>query len=213
GISRRSGEEVRFVGEADFDERSLGCIAEVPQGGLAWLMEGDDRSVLEATVAACGDALTPLEGRPPLGFFAFDCIARRGVLVERAAEALEAEVGAVVRGGSVESVVGFPEGAEPVDRLVAIADGRSDTIDVPGLGTCHAVSVPLTGRPPGRLLLARLAGGFDIEEANLIRGMARVLSLSLEVLRALEAERTLREESERQAGEKADLAATLEQRQ
>ncbi|MDQ3756759.1 MAG: hypothetical protein M3394_02790, partial [Actinomycetota bacterium] len=36
GLSRRSGEEVRFVAEADFEERSLVCIAQVPQGGLAW---------------------------------------------------------------------------------------------------------------------------------------------------------------------------------
>ena len=40
GLDRRSGEEqVRFVGEADFEERSLVCIAEVPQGGVAWFME------------------------------------------------------------------------------------------------------------------------------------------------------------------------------
>ena len=39
GLSRRSDEEqVRFVGEANFEDRSLGCIAEVPQGGMAWFM-------------------------------------------------------------------------------------------------------------------------------------------------------------------------------
>src|SRR5207249_4625289 len=82
GIRRRSGEEVRFVGEADFRDRSLGCIAEVPQGGPAWLMEGDADSVQVATDAACTDALSWLGGGRPLGFFAFDCIARRGVLGE-----------------------------------------------------------------------------------------------------------------------------------
>ena len=81
GIERRRGEEhVRFVAEADFDARALGCIAEVPQGGMAWFMDGDAESVLEATDAACHDALLPLEGRPPIGLIAFDCIARRGVL-------------------------------------------------------------------------------------------------------------------------------------
>ena len=80
GLSRRSGEEVRFVGEANFEDRSLICIAGVPQGGLAWFMEGDDTSVLEATDAACSDALASLEGHRPVGFLAFDCIARRGVL-------------------------------------------------------------------------------------------------------------------------------------
>jgi hypothetical protein len=80
GISRRSGEQVRFIAGANFDDRSLSCIANVPQGGLAWFMEGDENSVLEATDAACADAVTALGGREPIGLLAFDCIARRGVL-------------------------------------------------------------------------------------------------------------------------------------
>jgi hypothetical protein len=82
GLSRRSGEHVRFVSGADLEDRSLGCIASVPQGGLAWFMEGDDSSVLEATDAACTDAIAALDGQPPIGLIAFDCIARRGVLGE-----------------------------------------------------------------------------------------------------------------------------------
>lgn len=80
GLNRRTGEEVRFISGADFNDRSLSCIAQVPQGGFAWIMEGDDQSVLTATDAACTDALLPLEGAEPLGLLAFDCIARRGVL-------------------------------------------------------------------------------------------------------------------------------------
>ena len=80
GLSRRSGEEVRFIAEANFDDRSIGCIAEVPQGGLAWIMEGDADSVLQATATACSQAVDGLSGHAPLGFLAFDCIARRGVL-------------------------------------------------------------------------------------------------------------------------------------
>jgi len=84
GIGHRTGEDhVRFVAEADFDDRSIGCIAEVPQGGLAWFMEGDADSVLEATDAACADALAPLAPNAPVGLMAFDCIARRGVLGEQ----------------------------------------------------------------------------------------------------------------------------------
>jgi len=52
-------------------------------------MEGDARSVLEATDAAGGDSLAALGGRPPLGMFAFDCIARRGVLGD---EGIRAEI-------------------------------------------------------------------------------------------------------------------------
>jgi hypothetical protein len=83
GIGRRTREDhVRFVAGANFEDRSLGCIAEVPQGGLAWFMEGDADSVLEAADAACADALAPLAPNPPIGVIAFDCIARRGVLGE-----------------------------------------------------------------------------------------------------------------------------------
>lgn len=81
GLRRRAEEpDIRFVGEADFAARTLGCIAAVPQGGLVWFMQGDEESVLEATDAACADALGALGDRPPLGLVAFDCIARRGVL-------------------------------------------------------------------------------------------------------------------------------------
>lgn len=97
GLSRRSGEEVRFVGGADFDDRSLVCIAQVPRGGQAWIMEGDEDSVLAATDDACREALDALGGRAPLGLLAFDCIARRGVLgdagIEREIERISGYAG------------------------------------------------------------------------------------------------------------------------
>lgn len=81
GLARRSAEaHIRFISGADFETRSLNCIAEVPQGAMVWLMVGDEDSVLAATDGACADALAALEGRDPLGFVAFDCIARRSVL-------------------------------------------------------------------------------------------------------------------------------------
>ena len=81
GLSRPGGEDtVRFIGSGDFAEHSISCIAEVPEGALVWIMEGDAQSVLEATDAAAGDSLAALDGRSPLGMLAFDCIARRSVL-------------------------------------------------------------------------------------------------------------------------------------
>lgn len=81
GLSGRTTEpHARYVAEADFDEKSLVCIAEVPEGALTWIMEGGADSVLEATDAACLQALDELGNAPALGFLAFDCIARRGVL-------------------------------------------------------------------------------------------------------------------------------------
>jgi hypothetical protein len=83
GVGRHNGEEmVRFIGGGNFAERSLVCIAEVPQGGLVRIMEGDAESVLEATDAACGASLAALGEDAPLGMLAFDCIARRAVLGE-----------------------------------------------------------------------------------------------------------------------------------
>lgn len=97
-------EQVRFVGEADFDTGSLICIAEVPQGGMVWLMEGDDDSVLDATDAACRDALEPLAGEPPAAMIAFDCIARRGVLGD---EGIRREIERVVENAHGAPVAGF----------------------------------------------------------------------------------------------------------
>jgi hypothetical protein len=105
GLDRRTGEEqVRFIAEADFGERSLVCIAEVPQGGITWLMEGDEQSVLDASDAACHDALAALGGRPPLGMIAFDCIARRGVLGE---EGIVREVVRIAEHAAGAPVAGF----------------------------------------------------------------------------------------------------------
>jgi hypothetical protein len=80
GLSRRSGEEVRFIAGADMGERSLNCIAAVREGALVWMMEGDHDSVLAATDTACREAVGALGGQAPLGMIAFDCIARRAVL-------------------------------------------------------------------------------------------------------------------------------------
>jgi hypothetical protein len=110
GLSRRSREsQVRFVAEADFADRSLGCIAEVPQGGLTWFMEGDADSVLDATDHACGAALAGLDGRPPLGLIAFDCIARRAVLGEPGIRAEIERVGEVAGGAPVAGFYTYGE--------------------------------------------------------------------------------------------------------
>jgi hypothetical protein len=105
GLGRRAGEEqVRFIGGGDFTERSLTCIAEVPQGALVWLMEGDDASVLDATDAACHDSLLALDGRPAVGVLVFDCIARRGVLGQ---EGIKTEIDRVAASAGGAPVAGF----------------------------------------------------------------------------------------------------------
>ena len=131
GINRRSGEEqVRFVGEANFEDRSLGCIAEVPQGGLTWFMEGDEHSVLRATDAACRDALEALGGREPLGLLAFDCIARRGVLGE---EGIGVEIGRVAELAGGAPVAGFYTYGE-IARTRGVSGFHNQTLVVLAVG-------------------------------------------------------------------------------
>lgn len=68
------------------------------------MMEGDAGSVLDATDAACGDSLTALQGHPPLGMLAFDCIARRGVLGE---QRVKAEISRLAENAGGAPVAGF----------------------------------------------------------------------------------------------------------
>jgi hypothetical protein len=131
GLSRRSGEaQVRFVGEADFSDRSLGCIAEVPQGGLAWFMEGDDASVLEATDGACADAVAPLNGHEPLGLIAFDCIARRGVLGDEGIGREVERVAACARGAPVAGFYTYGE----IARTHGVTGFHNQTLVVLAVG-------------------------------------------------------------------------------
>jgi len=110
GISRPGGEDkVRFISGGDLVARSLACIAEVPQGALVWIMEGDARSVLEATDAAAGDSLTALEGHPPLGMIAFDCIARRSVLGEARIQAEIDRLAALAEGAPIAGFYTYGE--------------------------------------------------------------------------------------------------------
>ena len=128
--------------------------------------------------------------------------------VQRAAEALEAEVGALIRDGAVEASTGFPEGHVPYHEIVAVDREERDWIDVFGLGRLHAVSVVLEDAVPTRLVVARREqGGFDSEELGLLRAMGRVLVLTLRMLRGLAAERTLRERTEHERTEREQAEA------
>jgi diguanylate cyclase (GGDEF)-like protein len=133
--------------------------------------------------------------------------------VERSAQALEAEVAAVVYEGRVLASVGFPAGAVPGEQLAAAAAGRVGDLSVPGIGTCHTASAPCSTDLAGYLVLARRDDEFSVEEQNLIRGMARVLELTLTMLRTLRAEQVMRQRSEHHAAENARLVISLRHRQ
>jgi hypothetical protein len=130
GMSRRSGEEVRFIAGADFEERSLQCIAQVPQGGVVWIMEGDASSVLDATREACADALEALEGARPVAMVAFDCIARRGVLGD---SGIGDEVQLISAAAAGAAVAGFYTYGE-IARTKGTGGFHNQTLVVLGLG-------------------------------------------------------------------------------
>jgi len=81
GIQRRSGVEARNVStEVDLDGRSIGGGGGIDAGGLAWVMDGNEESILAAVDAACQDATAGLGGRPPIGLLTFSCAALRAIL-------------------------------------------------------------------------------------------------------------------------------------
>ncbi len=83
GILRRSGEVVRNLGtEVDVAGRTLGGGGQIPPGALAWLMEGDEQSILDAASDVFVDAIAGLDGAPLLGILTFGCAGLRGVLGE-----------------------------------------------------------------------------------------------------------------------------------
>jgi signal transduction histidine kinase len=117
--------------------------------------------------------------------------------VERAAEAFDADAAAIVRGGELVVEVGFAEGRTPVDELARIDAGIAGSrLEVPGVGLCAAAAAALE-HPPGATLVVARADPLTREESSLLRGMARVASTTMRMLRLLDDERAAREELER----------------
>jgi len=121
--------------------------------------------------------------------------------VERAAEAFDAEVAALVSRDAIEASIGFPAGAEP-RSLTAVASGERQMIEVPGVGTCTAFAATLDDEDSGKLVVARGNGDLDSDELSLLQAMARVLGLTLRMLGSLDTERALREHAERERAER-----------
>jgi len=80
GLSRRTGEDLRVVHDIDFETGTVACLADVPQGAIAWTMVTDVDSLIEAAADSCRSSIEALGGADPLGFVVFDCGARRATL-------------------------------------------------------------------------------------------------------------------------------------
>jgi hypothetical protein len=103
GMSRRAGEDIRVVHEGDVRDGSLLCLADVPQGALAWVMEPDDEALVDAAAVSCTQAIENLDGADPVGVLVFDCGARKVMLgedgVRREITAMAGACGPVPFGG------------------------------------------------------------------------------------------------------------------
>jgi diguanylate cyclase (GGDEF)-like protein len=133
------------------------------------------------------------------------------VAVARAAEALDAELGAVVMNGEARGSWGF--GGRPAPAGIISATRGSQTLSVPPLGLLHTATGNLDRAEPGGLVMARSNRQFGAEERLMLHAMAQVLGLALRSLRTLGTERALREQRERESDERLRLLAAVGTRQ
>jgi diguanylate cyclase (GGDEF)-like protein len=114
--------------------------------------------------------------------------AARDAAVGCAARALDADVAVLMVDDRVVAGVGVPvDGLSPY-ALAEVAAGRRTTLDL--AGQPHAVTfAAIGGAVPGVLVLGRRGdAAFSAEDVCLLRGMSRVLELSLSSLHMLETE-------------------------
>jgi diguanylate cyclase (GGDEF)-like protein len=129
------------------------------------------------------------------------------------AQALEAEVAAVLTEGRVQASVGFALGQVPDRESFGSAIARG-YLDVPGVGDCACIAAPIDSPTPALLFVARSgAETFGGEEVSLLRAMARSLGMTLRMIQLVDAERTLRLVSETHAAENIALLDTVRERQ
>jgi hypothetical protein len=131
GVRRRGGEEVRHVNSISrLKETWLRSSGEVPEGGLIWVMQGDHESTLEAANEACKAAIDALDGAPPLGLLAFDCISRSRVLGD---EGTREEVERMLKVAAGAPLSGFYTWGE-IARTRGITGYHNQTLAVLAVG-------------------------------------------------------------------------------
>ncbi|HEY2667080.1 MAG TPA: PAS domain S-box protein, partial [Actinomycetota bacterium] len=113
---------------------------------------------------------------------------RRGLAC--AAEAVGAEVAALLGGRSVFAAVRVPPGAVPESGvLLALADPTAGPVLLPGAGAYRTAVVP-TGNAAGRLLVIRSGdAAFTDEDTGLLTAMAEALTLAARMLAAVDDDR------------------------
>ena len=123
------------------------------------------------------------------------------------ARALEADIAVLAVDGTVAAALGLPPDPSIADELAA---ARTGLLRLGGVDyfVAHA---PIGGDFPGVLVLGRRRAGFTAEEVCLLRGMTRVLELSLQALHIVESERLHAIENDRLVSSLQERERLLEQ--
>lgn len=131
GVQRRSGVEARNMStEIDLEGRSIGGGGAIDIGGLIWAMEGDEESILEATDAACDEALARFGEEAPVGLLTFSCAALRAVLGD---EGIQHEGAHIEKRAGSTPFAGFYTYGE-IARVRGIDGFHNQTLAVLALG-------------------------------------------------------------------------------
>ncbi len=73
----QEGDQKLRVTLRPLDDGAVLCASEVPEGSLISLMKATDQSVIETSGQASRLALGRLDGNPPAGMIAFECVSQR----------------------------------------------------------------------------------------------------------------------------------------
>lgn len=115
-------------------------------------------------------------------------------VLNRVAEAVDAEAAAILHSGEIRWSVGL--GLGDLEQLQACREREAGVLTI-SAGELFTYWAPMG--PAGRLVVGRLEQPFDLEERSLLRAMARSIHLSLQLLDAISAEQQSRLKARHQA--------------
>jgi len=115
-------------------------------------------------------------------------------VLNRVAEAVDAEVASILSADGITWVIGLA--GEERDRMLQHVDGEPSQIQISS-GHLHSYWARLDG--DNKLMVGRMGEAFDLEERSLLRAMARSIQLSMRMLHAISAERQARLDASYQA--------------
>lgn len=102
GLSRRAGEDIRVIHAVD--DGALLCLADVPQGAIAWIMRGEPHLLVDGAIASARTAIDQLDGAAASALLVFDCGARRALL---GPDGIDEEIGAIADVAAGTPLLGF----------------------------------------------------------------------------------------------------------